>query len=229
MVSYGYWAVAAYHGRMNLLPALQTQLIADGHRIDDAGHALENKKATFGQRLGNAASVLAGRLQPPPTRAEVDQRVAVLQGQINTLESAQQSADQQLNQLQGQIAQMKSQPQAVPPVAAPNPPAVTAPNPAAAPARIDFQVNLHQSRELSPGIRLEVSRIDALHQRYDASVKLTGGQTLWIHSRPAQEPVKFYSARETNPDELVITQITRNSVAGYLQLEQGPPAAAESR
>ena len=230
--AYGYWAVQAYHGRMNVLPALQSQLVADGHRIDAAGQAMQDQKATLGQRLANAGSIVAGRLQPPPTRAELEQRTAALQGQINTLESAQQSANQQLRELQGQVEEMKSQQQPALPTIQTAPPAAQAPPPAAhppapaVPDRIEFQANLHQPQQISPDVRFDLSRIDATHQHYDAAVRLNGGRTLWVHSRPVQQPVKFYKAGNATPNELVVTQITKNSVSGYLQLSEPAAAAA---
>ena len=211
VVGYGYWALAAYHGQMNVLPSIQDHLRADGRRIEAAGQALQDRKASLSQRLSTAGSVLAGRT-PVPTQAELDQRTAALQGQINTLQSAQESADQRLNNLQGQMSQIQSQAQQTP----------VAQTPPAPLQRIDFQANLQQSQDLASGIRLDVSRIDAVHQRYDAAVKLEGGRTVWIHGRAAQDPVKFFITGNSTPNELVVTEINRNSVSGYLQLAPSP-------
>lgn len=215
IVAYGYWALEAFHGRLNLLPDMQSQLVMDGHRIDAARRALQDQQASFGQRVATAGSVLTGRLQPPPERAELKPRTAALQRQITALQSVQQSADEPLNDLQGQANQLKSQPQAAPP------PGLDA---QAASNRVAFEASLQDARELSPGIRLEVSRVDTAHQRYDATIELPGGETLVIHNHPAEEVVKFYSTGDSSPEELVVTQVTKNAISGFLEMGTGTKA-----
>jgi hypothetical protein len=43
-------------------------------------------------------------------------------------------------------------------------------------------------------------------------------RTVWLHDQGAQQPVVFYGVRDGKRKELVITNVTRDSISGYLLL-----------
>jgi hypothetical protein len=43
-------------------------------------------------------------------------------------------------------------------------------------------------------------------------------RTIWLRGQGAQEPVVFYGTRDGKRRELVITNVAKNSVSGYLIL-----------
>jgi chromosome segregation ATPase len=83
--------------------------------------------------------------------------------------------------------------------------------------RIDFELSRNRSRELAPGITLTLTRTNAAYRRFSGRLwLLPDRRTLWMRDRGVQEPVVFYSKHDNRPYELVITQVTREGVAGYL-------------
>lgn len=85
--------------------------------------------------------------------------------------------------------------------------------------RVDFELGVHHNREIAPGITLDVSHTDVLHQRYDGYVWLMPDRrTLWVRSQGLQKPLVFYSQADDRPRELVVTRVTKNSIIGYLLL-----------
>ena len=85
--------------------------------------------------------------------------------------------------------------------------------------RIDFEITKGHSRELAPGISLEITRTDAAFRRVSGWMwVLPDRRTIWLRQQGAQEPVEFYGYADGKKRELVITSVTKGSVAGYLLL-----------
>jgi sortase A len=83
--------------------------------------------------------------------------------------------------------------------------------------RVSFSVSTQHSRELAPGISLGVTRTDATDRRVDGWMwVMPDRRTIWLRSQRARQPVVFYGAQDGRRRELVITAVTRNSIAGYL-------------
>ncbi|HEV2201959.1 MAG TPA: class D sortase [Bryobacteraceae bacterium] len=86
-----------------------------------------------------------------------------------------------------------------------------------------FSVVKHHSRELAPGISLGVDDTNV------ESGQVTGWmwimpdrRTIWLRDQPAQRPLIFYQRGERR--ELLITNVTSNSVTGYLRAGDRAPA-----
>src|SRR5258708_10250569 len=87
--------------------------------------------------------------------------------------------------------------------------------------RVDFEAGINHSRELAPGITLQVNRTNVGYQRFEGWVFLMPDRrTIWVHNQGAQQPVEFYSREDGRPRELVITRVTKYSVVGYLLLPE---------
>ena len=85
--------------------------------------------------------------------------------------------------------------------------------------RIDFEVTKGYSRELAPGISLKITRTDAAFRRVSGWMwVLPDRRTIWLRQQGAQEPVDFYGYDDGMKRELVITSVSKRSVAGYLLL-----------
>ena len=85
-----------------------------------------------------------------------------------------------------------------------------------------------QTRELIPGVSLQISRTNNQYQRFRGSLwLLQDRQTLWLRDESINEPVRFYHKEGGEPFELVVTGVTGRSVVGYLLFpKEQPPAAA---
>jgi hypothetical protein len=83
--------------------------------------------------------------------------------------------------------------------------------------RLDFEVSRGKSEEVAPGVSLHVSDADPRYRRVNGWIFLMPDRrTLWLRGHGVQQPVRFYQRHEDRPVELVVTQVARNSVAGYV-------------
>jgi len=87
--------------------------------------------------------------------------------------------------------------------------------------RVDFEAGIHHSRELVPGITLQVDHTSVGYQRFDGWVFLMPDRrTIWVHDQSVQRPLEFYSREDGRSRELVITRVTKYSVVGYVVLPE---------
>jgi hypothetical protein len=85
--------------------------------------------------------------------------------------------------------------------------------------RFDFEISKNHALEIAPGIEARIDRTDVRRRRFGGWIRLIPeGRTLWIRDQSVQQPVVFYSAPDQKPRELVITNVNRDAVAGYLLL-----------
>jgi chaperonin cofactor prefoldin len=94
--------------------------------------------------------------------------------------------------------------------------------------RTDFEVAKNHSRELAPGVSLGITKTNTSYRRFSGWVWLMPDRrTLWVRNQNVQEPVIFYHKKDSRPSELVITNITKDSVVGYLLMPAKPGSAGE--
>ena len=87
--------------------------------------------------------------------------------------------------------------------------------------KLMFEVNTNHSRRLSAGILLGVTRTDVSHHRVNGWMWLMPDRrTIWLHNHSSREPLIFYGRLDGKQRELVITDVTKTSVKGYLVLPE---------
>ena len=85
--------------------------------------------------------------------------------------------------------------------------------------RVDFEVTKNHNRQLADGISLGVTATDTSRRSVSGWMwVLADRRTIWLKNQNAQTPVVFYGVRDGQKRELVITNVTRNGVTGYLLL-----------
>jgi predicted transcriptional regulator len=85
--------------------------------------------------------------------------------------------------------------------------------------RVDFEVTRNHSRDLGDGISLGITGTDVSHRRVTGWMwVMPDRRTIWLRGQGAQQPVVFYGVRDGKRKELVITNVTRDSISGYLLL-----------
>jgi hypothetical protein len=85
--------------------------------------------------------------------------------------------------------------------------------------RVDFELTRNHSRELADGISLSVTGTDVSHRRVSGWMwVMPDRRTIWLRAQGAQQPVVFYGVRDGKRRELVITNVARDSISGYLLL-----------
>ncbi len=92
--------------------------------------------------------------------------------------------------------------------------------------RIDFEIAKGQNHELAPGITLQLRGTNVSHRRYHGALTLAQAhRTVWLRDQSADEPVRFLHKNGEEPYELVVTDVTKKAVAGYLLTPVKPDAA----
>ena len=87
------------------------------------------------------------------------------------------------------------------------------------PERVDFEITKNHSQELAPGISLGITGTDVLYRRVSGWMwVMPDRRTIWLRQQGAQQPVVFYGTKDGKRREIVITNVTKNSVSGYLLL-----------
>lgn len=93
--------------------------------------------------------------------------------------------------------------------------------------RIDFEMSKGESKELAPGVELRIRGMNPAYQRYHGSLFLVQDhRTVWLKDQSVNEPVRVFHRDGGEPYELVITDVTKKAVAGYLLAPMKPGAAA---
>jgi len=83
--------------------------------------------------------------------------------------------------------------------------------------RVEFQVPRNKTQEIAPGIILTVKGIDVGKQQIDGLLKIAAeDRSFSIHQQSVQKPLTFYMRGEARPTELVLTQVVKQNVSGYV-------------
>jgi sortase A len=91
----------------------------------------------------------------------------------------------------------------------------TASNPDA--KRVAFAVSKHHSRQLAPGISVGLTDTDPVTREVNGWLWVTPDRrTIWLRALHVREPLIFYGGADGRIRELVITSVTRSTMAGYL-------------
>jgi hypothetical protein len=82
-------------------------------------------------------------------------------------------------------------------------------------ARIDFEVNRNQAREISTGITVQVTDLDPVNRTLSGTVTLQPEQTVALKHQSAYQPVVIPSAGMHPGGQLIFTQVTQDAAVGY--------------
>jgi len=83
--------------------------------------------------------------------------------------------------------------------------------------RVEFQIPKNKTQEIAPGILLTVKSINVGKQQIDGLLKIAAeDRSFSIHQQSIQKPLTFYMRGETRATELVVTQVVKQNVSGYV-------------
>jgi len=85
--------------------------------------------------------------------------------------------------------------------------------------RVDFEVTRNHSQQLTDELSLGITGTDVTHRRVTGWMwVMPDRRTIRLQKQAAQQPVIWYGVRDGKRREVVITNVARNSVSGYLLL-----------
>jgi hypothetical protein len=94
--------------------------------------------------------------------------------------------------------------------------------------KVPFEAAKSRQQDLGEGIALYVSGTDPSYRRYSGWMWVAEDRrNIWLHNQGAQQPVIFYGYQDGRKRELVITNVTPDSVRGYLVLPKQSASAGE--
>ncbi len=85
--------------------------------------------------------------------------------------------------------------------------------------KIPFEAARNHARDLGEGISLYIDNTNTEYRRVSGWMFVASDRRyLWLRNQSVQEPVIFYGYQDGQKRELVLTNVTKNSVTGYLLL-----------
>jgi hypothetical protein len=241
LVYYGYRTVKTQDIHITQVFARQGALNALGQRADAAESKLHDLTGNW-QTMGDRMTKLEGRVGADikGTRAyaetltqrlhqqmmsEMDSRTSPLEARITQLETQQTEQRAQMAQVESALKQDIATARAesgrdlmsVREEEETNARGVSALSERLDRRRVDFEVTKGQTKELIPGVTLKIRSVNQGRQNYRGSLQLEQGQrTVWLRDQSVQAPVRFFNTTGGGPYELVVTDVTKKNVAGYL-------------
>ena len=86
--------------------------------------------------------------------------------------------------------------------------------------RVDFEITRNHSQQLTDDLSLGITGTDVNHRSVTGWMwVLPDRRTIWLRKQAAQQPVIYYGYHDGKRRELVITNVAKNSVSGYLLLQ----------
>ena len=83
--------------------------------------------------------------------------------------------------------------------------------------RVDFDVTKGKPAEILPGVHFTLKRADQGRQEIDGTLQLSADSpNLSIRDQGVQKPILFHTPGDGKPIELVVTQVAKNRVVGYV-------------
>jgi hypothetical protein len=97
--------------------------------------------------------------------------------------------------------------------------------------RVDFEVTRNHTQQLTDDLSLGVTGTDVTHRRVTGWMwVMPDRRTIWLKKQGAQEPVVWYGTRDGKRREVVITNVAKNSVSGYVLLPvEGNPTISAAK
>lgn len=93
--------------------------------------------------------------------------------------------------------------------------------------RLDFEASRNRTSEVAQGVSLTITGTDVARRRVHGSMfVMPDRKTIWLREQGAMQPVIFYSNADGRRREIVFTNVTRNSVVGYVIVPADANAAS---
>ncbi|TAM84706.1 MAG: hypothetical protein EPN47_00915 [Acidobacteria bacterium] len=173
-----------------------------------------------------AAELVAHAIQKE--HADLNQRAAALNAQVDEMKSRQQADQAHLEQLEHDLASTRqdlasvkdgssNQLAALQEQQASAHDQIASLNGLLSTDQVGFEAQKGRDEQIIPGISLHLTRMDISHQRFQGWIWLKGsGRRIWFRRQAIESPVVFYPDPGGEACELVVTRVNRKDAAGYL-------------
>jgi len=95
--------------------------------------------------------------------------------------------------------------------------------------RVDFEVSKNHSQQLTEELSLGITSTDVSHRRVNGWMwVMPDRRTIWLQKQAAQQPIIWYGRSDGKRREVVITNVDRGSVSGYVLLPADDGATVAS-
>jgi hypothetical protein len=85
--------------------------------------------------------------------------------------------------------------------------------------RVDFEITRNHRQQLTDDLSLGITGTDVTHRRVTGWMwVMPDRRTIWLQKQAAQQPIVWYGYRDGKRREVVITNVAKNSVSGYVLL-----------
>jgi uncharacterized protein YoxC len=93
--------------------------------------------------------------------------------------------------------------------------------------RVDFDIATKKTEQIAPGIFLTVKRTDTGKHEIDGILQIGAtSQNITIRGVSILRPIAFTAADDSRPTQLVLTEVDKNKVAGYLLMPEAVNSAS---
>jgi hypothetical protein len=93
--------------------------------------------------------------------------------------------------------------------------------------RVDFDITSKKAEQIAPGIFLTVKHADTGKHEIDGILQIGAtSQNITIRGVGVLRPISFTAADDSRPTQLVLTEVEKNKVAGYLLMPEAANSAS---
>lgn len=222
-------SLSALSGRMDAAETKLTTALSDWQAVADHVAKLDRKVSANLQLARRQTQEMVSQLRAE-LRSEMNQRAQALETRMDHLESAQASQRAQLAQFDEKLAASTNDTRrelaSLHEEVAENRSHTGELARRIEVERVNFEARRNSVQEIVPGVSLKVTKTNVSYQRFNGwAWLLPDRRTLWIRNQNVEQPVVFYRKETGERYELVVTDVSKDFVLGYV-LRPAPRAGS---
>ncbi|MCL5670870.1 MAG: hypothetical protein M1423_06180 [Acidobacteria bacterium] len=166
-------------------------------------------------------------------QADLNQRTAILKGQLADMTSRQQAAQVRITQLEEDLTNTRQELAslrdrhgkelvALQQGQSSTQDEIASLNDLLSTDHVNFEAQKDTDEEIVPGVTFHLTGANVSHQKFRGWIWIArGGRRVWFRHQAVQTPVVFYPKDGGEAYELVVTRVSQQEVAGYMLVPGG--------
>lgn len=213
-------SLATLSGRMEAAEAKLSVALSDWNGLGERVAKLDHKVSSNLQLARKQAQQMVSQLQAR-LETELNERTRVLEVRLDRLESNQEAQRVYMARLQEQIETVQRETglhlDNLGEQLARNQSQTDALAQRLDTERVDFEVARKRTQEIVPGVSMTLTKTNVSYQRFSGWLwLLPDRRTVWVRNQGVQQPVVIYRKPTGERCEVVVTDVTKDFVIGYL-------------